>query len=372
MRRRHAPRAKPSKKRAEPKPLPGRVPAPRAGEDGTLIKEKGALLLLSQAEGALVLAGPIVPTLRAAVRKRTQLELPRGTNILRLVHDVADGLPGLYIDRYGSIARIDVHASGWVPHAEQIARVLRQELPELMGVVLAEKRRRGPAALRVVAGEVPRGVLAKEAGATLLIRAREPDAVGAGVFADLRMARALLRARARGGPALNLFAHAGAYGVAAFLGGATRVDHVDAARKCAGWAAVNLALNGAFPRQHRYLVDDAFAVLARAAKRGPTYQSIACDPPTTAINKDGSRFVVQEALPTLAKQCLQALLPGGVLLLSTNARQMRPADVVRAAQEGADAAGRPVRVQEVPLPPDLPSCGDPRLDATKPVLVTVR
>ena len=67
-----------------------------------------------------------------------------------------------------------------------------------------------------------------------------------------------MRQCASGKRVLNCFAHAGAFGVAAAVGGATRVDHLDAARKCAPWAALNMALNGLNPRKHRFLVEDAF------------------------------------------------------------------------------------------------------------------
>ncbi len=137
-------------------------------------------------------------------------------------------------------------------------------------------------------------------------------------------------------------------------GGASRVDHVDAARSCAPWAALNLALNGFDPRQHRYIVDDAFKVLRRAAKRGPAYGVIAADPPTTAVKPTGGRFVAGDELASMAKDAATALAPGGMVILTTNDRRITVGDVTNAAREGASQAQREVEaLTPLPLPPDL-------------------
>lgn len=290
------------------------------------------------------------------------LPLAPATDILRLVHDAADGLPGLVIDVYGSVARVELYAAAYRPLLGDIAEALRACLPGLQGIVGLLRQKRGRAEGLPVFGQAPAGHIVWEDGLRYFVRTAEPEAAGAGIFVDQREGRRRVRASARGRPALNLFAHAGAFGVAAFGGGASRVDHVDSAKKCAPWAALNLALNGGDPRKHRFLVEDAFKVLRRAASRGPAYGVIACDPPTTAINPDGSRFVTREALPALAAEACRALLEGGALLLSTNDRSLPVDAVLAAAEAGAQHAGRDVRLlEEVPLGPDLPPAEDPRV-----------
>ncbi len=295
-----------------------------------------------------------------------------GTDVYRLVHDAADGVPGVVVDRYGPVARVELYDPGLVGEVDAIARALGDAVPGLEGVVALSRDRRGKGRLWIAAGKVPAAHVVFEDGWRYLVRTADEDAVGTGVFVDHREGRRMARARAFGRPALNLFAHAGGFGVALATGGASRVDHVDAARKCAPWAALNLSLNGFDPRAHRFLVDDALKVLRRAARRGPRYGVIVCDPPTTALDPKGKRFLARERLHELAEDACRALLDGGALVLSTNDRGVLVDDVAAEARRGAKAAGRTVRdVLEVPLGPDLPSSRDAALRPMRGVCLEV-
>lgn len=295
--------------------------------------------------------------------------------MLRLVDDVADGCDGLVVDRYGPVIRLEVRASQWPQELDQVARVLCDEenAPHAVGLLRVAG---GKSEMKILVGDPPAAHVVHEAGMRLLVRTTDADAAGVGVFVDHREGRAMVRARSRGAVVMNLFAHAGAFGVAALVGGAARVDHVDAARKCAPWAALNLALNGEDPRRHRFLVDDALAVVARAAKKaardGAVHDVIICDPPTTAVRPDGSRFHVEKHLGELARDCLRALRPGGTLLLSTNNRALSVQDVQGFARAGARDAGRALAsVEEVPLPPDVPTSEDRALRPMRGVLAVL-
>lgn len=339
---------------------------------------------------------------RAALARRAHLR----DDVVRLVDGRADDVDGLVVDRYGPIVRVEAYDEAWLSRLHDVAdlvvadaaaraeRVVAGAAPQAIRVFVADAGEappssavpatdavRGPPRFPVVVGlhRKPRGKVdviplrgaapaahvVHEDGARYLVRCAEPDAAGAGLFVDHREGRRRVRAHAQGRPVLNLFAHAGAFGVVAALGGASRVDHVDAAKKCAPWAALNLALNGIDPKQHRFLVDDALKVLARAAKKGPQYGLIVVDPPTTAVRPDGARFHVEKHLVELADQACAALLPGGALILSTNARGVQVADVVEIAKGAAWAARRTAKlVEEIPLGADLPSRADP---ATRPM-----
>lgn len=312
---------------------------------------------------------------RAVTRRREKLKLRRigaGTDVYRMVHGAADDFPGVVIDRYASVARIELYDEGCAPLVNQLAAALLDVEPMLQGVVALVRGKRGRGRLWVAAGHVPSAHVVHEDGWRYLVRCAEEDAVGTGIFVDQREGRRFASRFARGRPALNLFAHAGGFGVALVAGGASRVDHVDAARKCATWAALNLALNGVDPRGHRFLVDDAFRVLQRAARRGPQYGVVVCDPPTTALDPRGKRFLARERLPELATQACLALLEGGTLLLSINDRSVPVEGVEQAAREGAAAAGRSVlALEEVALGPDLPPDSDQSLRPMRGVRLTV-
>lgn len=296
------------------------------------------------------------------------------TDLLRLVDDAADGCEGVVVDRYGPVLRVELRGRRWPAEAAALARALCDEVGAVHAVGLLRVAG-GRSEMKVLVGTPPEAHVIEESGVRLLVRTNNDEAAGTGVFVDHREGRAGVRARSRGAVVLNLFAHAGAFGAAAVAGGASRVDHVDAARKCAPWAALNLALNGEDPRKHRFLVDDALVVLARQAKKatreGPAYDVVICDPPTTAVRPDGSRFHVEKHLGELARDGLCVLKPGGALFLSTNDRELSVDDVAAFARAGAEAAGAELQsVVEIPLGPDLPSRTDARLRPMRGVIAT--
>lgn len=293
--------------------------------------------------------------LEQAAAKRQRLFLGTGTDVFRLVHGSTDGFPGLVIEVYASVARVEMYDESWTPQLETIANCLRGLWPHPSCVFGILRKSRGKIEHLPMLGAAPSGHVVREDGLRFWVRSAEVDAAGAGLFADHREGRRLVRGAAAAGPVLNLFAHAGGFGVVAAAGGAERVDHVDAAKKCAGWAALNLALNGEDPRRHRFLVDDAFKILKRAANKGPQYGVIVCDPPTTAIRPGGKRFVSRDYLSDMSRQASEALLEGGALLLSTNDRSLPVSHILEAACDGAKMAGRKVaRVSEIQRGPDIP------------------
>jgi 23S rRNA (cytosine1962-C5)-methyltransferase len=294
-----------------------------------------------------------------ARRRDGSLPVPATTDLRRLVDGDGDGLPGVVVDRYGSVVRVELWARRWPEALPALTAALASEAG-VDAVVAVLRTAAGRSEQQVLHGVAPDAHVVREAGLRFLVRVADPGAVGAGVFVDQRAGRAVVRAAARGRVVVNLFAHAGAFGVAAAVGGATRVDHVDMARKCAPWAAANLALNGIDPRGHRFLVDDALTVLGRLARRRGV-GVVVCDPPTQAVRHDGSRFVLAESLHELARDACAALEDDGLLLLSCNDRDVPVERVLDEAARGARLAGRRwASITELPLPPDVTSRDHPR------------
>ncbi len=288
---------------------------------------------------------------RAAVARRALFTVPSATSVRRLVDGSGDDLDGVVVDRYGDVVRIELWAGEWPANLDAVAKVF-----DPAAVVAVLRFGAGKSEQRVLRGAVPEAHVVVEDGMRLLVRAADEAAVGSGVFVDQRVGRRIVRDAARGKVVVNLFAHAGAFGVAAAVGGAARVDHVDMAKKCAPWAATNLALNGIDPRQHRFIVDDALHVLTKLSRKPKSVGVLVVDPPTQAIRKDGTRFKLASSLEDLAEQACRALDDSGVLLLSCNDRDVSVARVVELAQRGAYGAGRDVlSAEELPLPDDVTS-----------------
>lgn len=205
------------------------------------------------------------------------------TDAYRVVSGAGDGLDGLVVDRYGSLAVLRVYARAWEPHLEAVVRAIRQ-LPwcatvfRRYGVERVDGREGGEA---LSGPEPPDSVVVREHGMRLLARPRVGQKTG--LFLDQREHRALVRRWGRGRTVANLFAYNGAFGVAAALGGASRVTTVDLAPDAVDDARENFRLNGLDPDRHAFVVADAFAWRAERP-----LGLVVLDPPSLARDKRAS------------------------------------------------------------------------------------
>jgi 23S rRNA G2069 N7-methylase RlmK/C1962 C5-methylase RlmI len=137
-----------------------------------------------------------------------------------------------------------------------------------------------------------------------------------GLFLDAAKARAFVRATARGQRVLNLFSYAGAFGIAAAVGGATEVTNVDPNRDYLAWSLRNATLNGA---AMRVLPDTAQAFLARHLRRmardpqRASYDLVIVDPPAFGVGR-GNERVLRLVWPQLFES-LRAMKPAQVILM---------------------------------------------------------
>ena len=147
------------------------------------------------------------------------------------------------------------------------------------------------------------------------------DYVDTGLFLDHRLTRALLSRLAHGRHFLNLFAYTGTATVYAAAGGATTTTTVDMSNPHLDWARRNLALNGYGDTRHHYIQADCLTWLAQAASQRERYGLIFLDPPTFSNSaRMAQPFDVQRDHVTLITQAADLLMPGGVLIFSTNCR----------------------------------------------------
>ena len=294
--------------------------------------------------------------LRKAVALRAQLLRSSKHNVFRLVHDLGDELEGLFIDHYAGHLRLEAHNSQWEKEWMPMHRVLQKELPHVKSMVAVSRDVSGKARQMVtLSGTPPPVVVGLENGCRFALRLNEADALGTGLFTDMRLVRERVLSETSGKTVLNLFAHAGGFGAVAAVSGAKRVDHVDAARKCAPWAALNMALNGVNPRKHRFMVDDAIKILKKAAKKTGQYDLIFCDPPATAIAPDGKRWTTREHLDFYGSNLVAALKPCGSFMFSTNDRSLSVKQIKSELLQSVMATGRTIKsIEPLSLGIDYP------------------
>jgi 23S rRNA (cytosine1962-C5)-methyltransferase len=162
-----------------------------------------------------------------------------------------------------------------------------------------------------------------------------------GFYLDQRESRAAVRALSSGRKVLNVFAYTGAFSVAAWQGGATKVTTVDSSGPALGVAAENLAANS-FPTSG-IVEADAFAELRRLRDAGASYDLVILDPPKLVHNKAqvdrGSR-----AYKDLNWLGMRLLAPGGLLVTFSCSGSISPELHQKIVADAAVDAARDAQV----------------------------
>ncbi|MCB9674231.1 MAG: class I SAM-dependent methyltransferase [Alphaproteobacteria bacterium] len=309
-------------------------------------------------------------TLIAALERRAELlDSLDDTDCVRLLHGIVEGWPGVAVDRYGPVLLVQTWREPLAPGMlEALAAVVPFDL-----VPVWNHRAGGGSP-----GPVPDEAVGTEHGVRFDVRPRHRGSDPL-LFLDFRVARRWIRGAAGGRSVLNLFAYTCGMGVAAAVGGATRVLNVDFAASSLDVGRANAALNGV---EMGFVHDDVHPVVRQLAglpvggRRGrqPRYTRVSAelfdivvlDPPRWARSAWGAVDVVRD-YPSLFKPALLATAPGGCVL-ATNHVPTVPLDAWLAILERTAAkAGRPLAGIDV-LEPDADF---PSFDGQPPLKIAV-
>jgi 23S rRNA (cytosine1962-C5)-methyltransferase len=279
-----------------------------------------------------------------ACRRRDPLHETGELTGYRLFHGEGDGVPGLTIDRMGELALIERSASLEVV-VEEIADLLLRNAP-VSRVALrgARREQRGPhpAPMESLRGETVTGPLEiLEHGLRFLTAPDERRA--SGFFFDTRPVRRWLRSHSSGRRITNTFAHTGSLGVAAAVGGARSVLHIDNKRSPLEVAAEHHRRNGVPLDERSFLKGNVYQQLGRAGRRGVKVDGVVLDPPPVVPRRMAPRAPVGQDFPQLASLAAPLLAEGGWLLCCFNREDRSHEEGEREVLEGA---GVPLRIVE--------------------------
>lgn len=307
----------------------------------------------------------------AAAFRRGELLTSERTTCCRLFSGGAEGLEGLYVDRLGPAAIVNIYEG---------TEADRANVRELAGAMLTAWSRHGITSVYTkrfprdrssltatgelltdpspAAGEaLPESFEVLENGLTLLVRPY--DGFSTGLFLDQRANRTWLRGelsvmlteRPRGVEAMrvcNLFAYTGAFGLFAAAAahdrdaaGSVVTTNADVSGRYLTWAAANYKASGIDPSLHHFPRLDARSLIALAQRRSWLFAMIVIDPPTfgSGDKKKGIRpWRAERDYAPLVGDAAGLLEPGGVLLCSTNtARLCEPGRLERVVAGGLGA-----------------------------------
>lgn len=305
---------------------------------------------------------------REELRSRLWLE---GTDCYRIFHGVAEGRPGITVDRYGSLLLLQTFRDPLSPgEAHAIADTIRDLLGEALEFVWNHRGRgtppgeMGTASARALAERTCR-----ENEARFLIRARHRGQ-DPWLFLDMRSGRRLLQQIARGKTMLNLFAYTCTAGIASALAGAREVVNVDFSESALQIGRGNAAINSIDKKTFKVLHSDCIPILRQIAgkpvqrrERNHPYvvfpqrefDVIFLDPPRFSKGPFGAVDVVRD-YPSLFKPALLALSGGGTILATNHVPGVDAKTWIDSLRRCAAKAGRPLASVELIGPDaDFPS-----------------
>lgn len=306
--------------------------------------------------------------IEAALDARAALlqQLGDDTDMVRLFHGIAEGEPGLTVDRYGPILLIQSFRE---PISLDRVEAIHREVTDCLAVDLtAVWNHRGKPRKSSFADfhdpVIPADPIGLEHGLRFDVRPRHRG-IDPLLFLDFRVARRLVRERAADKTVLNTFAYTCGAGVAAAAGGASEVVNLDFATSALEVGQANARRNGVGARS-RNLQSDYFPAIRQFAGLGvggragrrPSYAKVErqqfdiviLDPPRYAKSRWGVVDVVRD-YPSLFKPALLATAPGGHLLATNNHAKVDVDDWQAILQRTASKAGRPILDIEL-LEPD--------------------
>jgi 23S rRNA (cytosine1962-C5)-methyltransferase len=305
--------------------------------------------------------GSFADAFDASCHRRDPLLDARILSAYRLFDGAGDGIAGIYVDRYGPAAILDVHDdAGWSEGAisgaaEAILGRLRSHGVEAVYVkrFSKDRSRLGGAAPPESASATPRAGIAQPEALTVeeygtRFEVRPYDGFSTGLFLEHRDHR---RALAQPGVkrALNLFAYTCAFSVPLAAAGA-HVINVDVSSRYLDWGRRNHELNGLDCSNVKFVRMDATAYLQYAARHPEQrFDLVILDPPTFGAGNSRRKIKTWKAetdYPTLLTAAARVLTAGGVIFAATNTRALAEGSTFRTMIEHALG-----KVQWEELPP---------------------
>ena len=271
-------------------------------------------------EGQRIDAAFFKARLQRAVALRARLGIDSDGQ--RLVHGEADGLPGLIVDRYGSVLSAQFLSAG----AERWRDVIADALCQTTGT--GQLYERSDASVRTLEGLPPRTGWLRGQGDTDLSITEHGWTLGVdvahghktGYYLDQRENRRRFADWVRQlgcRSVLNCFCYTGGFSVAALGGGARQVVSVDSSGPALALARDNIRRNG-----HEALLAsgacefadaDVNVYLRQALQAGRRFDAIVLDPPKFAPTAAHAERAAR-AYKDINRLALLLLAPGGLLL----------------------------------------------------------
>jgi 23S rRNA (cytosine1962-C5)-methyltransferase len=298
--------------------------------------------LLTRRPRAALDAGFFERRLRSALSLRESLfEQP----YYRLVFGESDGLPGLVVDRYGSVLVVQITTAGMEAMRDLLLEALHRVISPT-GILL-----RNDSSVRVleglpqeteVIGEVPDTVMLTEGG----VQFEVPLGAGqkTGWFYDQRSNRQAMHKYVKDKQVLDVFSYIGAWGLQAAAAGAAGVCCVDSSPVAQTFMEKNIAANGLADKV-RLEIGDAFDVLKALQDSDQRFDVVIVDPPAFIKRRKDIKSG-EQGYGRLNRLALKLLAPDGILISCSCSMHLSEERLQHIVHQSAGKMGRQVQILE--------------------------
>ena len=282
---------------------------------------------------------------------------PEDLTCCRVIFGEADQMPGLTVDRFGTVLVAQILSVGREVRKEQLlpllARVLRADGQQIDGIyqrndaALRDKEglEQGKGWLEIPGEQHPASTETEIYENGVYYKVDFENGQKTGFFLDQKFNRRAVANIARGTTVLDCFTHTGSFALNAALGGAAHVTAVDVSESAVEMARRNAARNGLEDRMD-FVCEDVFDLLPRLEREGSPYDFIILDPP--AFTK--ARRTAQNAMrgyKEINYRAMRLLPRGGYLATASCSHFASEAMFIKMLHAAAHDAGRQLRQIEV-------------------------
>ena len=282
---------------------------------------------------------------------------PEDLTCCRVIFGEADQMPGLTVDRFGTVLVAQILSVGMEVRKEQLlpllARVLRADGQQIDGIyqrndaALRDKEglEQGKGWLEIPGEQHPASTETEICENGVYYKVDFENGQKTGFFLDQKFNRRAVANIARGKTVLDCFTHTGSFALNAALGGAAHVTAVDVSESAVEMARRNAARNGLEDRMD-FVCEDVFDLLPRLEREGSPYDFIILDPP--AFTK--ARRTAQNAMrgyKEINYRAMRLLPRGGYLATASCSHFASEAMFIKMLHAAAHDAGCQLRQIEV-------------------------
>jgi 23S rRNA (cytosine1962-C5)-methyltransferase len=206
--------------------------------------------------------------------------------VRRILWSESDGVPGVIVDRFGSVATLQTQTLAMDLRRDLIASAVHEVLGVETVVERNDSTSRKAEGLEIrtgiLLGPEPKPAEITVAGMKFHLDPLQGQKTG--FYLDQTASYAAVASHAKGRRVLDCFSNQGAFAIACALAGATEVTAVEAGKENLPKIEANARLNGVTVK---VTGGDVFEVLSLAARREEQYDLIILDPPPFTKNRKG-------------------------------------------------------------------------------------